>query len=87
MIDEPLFKHLAASFPVDVTTTSGQEASHRVSAEMVYPTFLLELPHKGIDLGESRHTDSPSPEPDLGLLTVNVVLARDKPRFGMHLER
>lgn len=81
MVDQPLLEDLCAALPVNVATAASQEAGYGVPAEMVYPSFLAQLAHQGVDPGEAGLAPFPAVEPGLGFWAVDVVVACDETVF------
>lgn len=74
VIDEPFFKHFGTPFPIDVAPAPGEEACDSVATEMVYPPFLSELAHQGVDPGEACLAPFPAIEPGLGFRAIDMVV-------------
>lgn len=75
VIDEPFFKYFSATLPVDVAAAACEEAGHGVTTEVVYPPFLSELAHQGVNPGKACLAPFPAIEPGFGFGTIDVVVA------------
>ena len=74
VVDEPFFEYFGATLPIDVAAAAGEEAGDGVATEMVYPPFLSELAHQGVDPGEACLAPLPAIEPDFGFGAIDVVV-------------
>lgn len=77
VVNEPLFEDFGATLPVDVAAAAGEEAGDGVATEVVYPPFLSELAHQGVDPGEACSSPFPAIEPGFGFRAIDVVFAGD----------
>lgn len=85
VVEEELLKDLCAALPVDVAAAAGEEAGDAVAAEVVDPAVVAELAHEGVDPGEAGCAGLPAAEPGLGLVAVDVVVARGEARVRVAL--
>lgn len=75
VVDEPFFEDFRATLPVDVAAAACEEAGDGVATEMMYPTFLSELAHQGVDPRKACLAPFPAIEPGFGFGAVDVVVA------------
>lgn len=78
MVYEPLLENLGASLPVDITSSTREEARYHVSTQMVDPALVLELAHQCVDPGEAGSSAFPTLEPNFCCGRVDGIFAGDE---------